>query len=86
MEVLERNRQENDNYATDKFRTVYGPDISGRSHSPKTVSLIHFRNTLLIFSLSEARGSTKPNSSLKGRNYFVNWKRWEFCKIAIMTF
>lgn len=52
----------------------------------KTVSLINFRNTLLVFAFSEARGSTKPNSNLTGRNYFVTWERWELCKTVIMTF
>lgn len=52
----------------------------------KTVSLINFRNTLLVFAFSEATGSTKPNSNLTGWNYFVTWERRELCKTVIMTF
>ena len=56
--------------------TEYGPDNSSKSHSAKSSEL----NTFYKYSLDillEARGSTKPNSNLTGRNYFFKWERWE---------
>lgn len=63
MKLLDIGKK-NDSYATDTFGNVQGPDNSRKSHSAKSSEPKNFRNILLVFSVLEARGSTKPNFNL----------------------